>query len=128
MDRLSRRIRRRRVRCALSWSDSAPPRKEPRHARPKDPVLLAAAVRAALSGGASTINVTDAGFILFDELAACITRLRGDVPELAGAIPSFHGHDDLGVATANAIAAVASGARQIEVAGPSSSTLDARRG
>jgi 2-isopropylmalate synthase len=81
-----------------------------------DPVVLAAAVRAALSGGASTINVTDAGFILFDELTLCLSRLRRDVPELAGAILSFHGHDDLGVATANAIAAVSSGARQLEVA------------
>ncbi len=46
----------------------------------------------------------------------CLSRLRRDVPELEGAVLSFHGHDDLGIATANAIAAVSSGARQLEVA------------
>ena len=50
------------------------------------------------------------------ELTLCLSRLRRDVPELEGAVLSFHGHDDLGIATANAIAAVSSGARQLEVA------------
>jgi 2-isopropylmalate synthase len=38
------------------------------------------------------------------------------VPELEEAVVSFHGQDDLGLATANALAAVAAGARQVEVA------------
>jgi hypothetical protein len=38
------------------------------------------------------------------------------VPELAEGRVSFHGQDDLGLATANSIAAVAAGARQVEVA------------
>jgi 2-isopropylmalate synthase len=44
--------------------------------------------------------------------------LRREVPELAsvnGAILSFHGQNDLGMATANAIAAIRGGARQVEL-------------
>jgi 2-isopropylmalate synthase len=81
-----------------------------------DSDLLADALRAALSSGARTFNVTDAGFILPDELASCFARLRGELSDFEGAILSFHGHDDLGVATANSITAVRSGARQLEVA------------
>jgi 2-isopropylmalate synthase len=81
-----------------------------------DPLELAAVVRAALSAGARTINVTDGGFILPDELVKLMTGLLRDVPELERAALSFHGHDDLGVAVANAIAAVRAGARQVEVA------------
>ena len=82
-----------------------------------DPEFLAEVVRAALSAGATTINIPDTvGFILPDELAARIVRLRRDVPELEDAIISFHGQDDLGMATANAMAAVRAGARQVELA------------
>jgi 2-isopropylmalate synthase len=79
-----------------------------------DPRFLAEIVRGALSAGAATVNLPDVGFILPDDLAACIVRLRRDVPEVEGAAISFHGHDDLGLATANAIAAVRAGARQVE--------------
>ncbi len=61
-------------------------------------------------------NIPDVGFILPDELALRIAQLYRDVPELEEAVLSFHGHDDLGVATANGIAAVRGGARQLEVA------------
>jgi len=81
-----------------------------------DPMFLAEVVRGALSAGATTVNIPDAGFILPDELALRIAQLRRDVPELEGGVLSFHGHDDLGLATANAIAAVRAGARQVEVA------------
>jgi 2-isopropylmalate synthase len=81
-----------------------------------DPAFLAELVRGALLGGATTINLPDPGFILPDQLALRIARLLRDVPELESVVLSFHGHDDLGLATANAIAAVRAGARQIEVA------------
>ena len=42
--------------------------------------------------------------------------VRERCPELCDAVLSFHGQDDLGLATANALAAIAGGARQIEVA------------
>jgi 2-isopropylmalate synthase len=38
------------------------------------------------------------------------------VPELAGVVASFHGQDDLGMATANSLAAISAGARQVELA------------
>jgi 2-isopropylmalate synthase len=79
-----------------------------------DPKFLAAIVRAAIAAGATTVNLPDVGFILPDDLGALFTRLRRDVPEVEGVALSFHGHDDLGLATANAIAAVRAGARQIE--------------
>jgi 2-isopropylmalate synthase len=89
----------------------------PMDATRADPDFLAEVVRAALSSGATTINIPDTvGFILPDELAARIAKLRRDVPELEGAVISFHGQDDLGMATANALAAVRAGARQVELA------------
>jgi 2-isopropylmalate synthase len=89
----------------------------PMDATRADPEFLADIVRAALASGATTINITDTvGVTLPDELAARIVRLRRDVPELLQATLSFHGHDDLGLATANALAAIRAGARQVEVA------------
>jgi 2-isopropylmalate synthase len=89
----------------------------PMDATRADPEFLAEVVRAALSAGATTINIPDTvGFTLPDELAARIARLRHDVPELEDAVISFHGQDDLGMATANAMAAVRAGARQVELA------------
>jgi 2-isopropylmalate synthase len=79
-----------------------------------DPGFLAEIVRRTIAAGAATINLPDVGFVLPDDLGASIARLYRDVPELEGAVLSFHGHDDLGLATANAIAAVRAGARQIE--------------
>jgi len=73
-------------------------------------------VRAALAGGATTIDVADtAGCARPDEVASVLAALRADVPELAAAVLAFRGRDDLGMATANALAAVAAGARQVEV-------------
>ena len=89
----------------------------PMDATRADPEFLAEVVRAALSAGATTINIPDTvGFILPDQLAARITKLRRDVPELEDAVVSFHGQDDLGLATANALSAVRAGARQVELA------------
>jgi 2-isopropylmalate synthase len=79
-----------------------------------DPTFLAEVVRCAIAAGATTVNLPDVGFILPDDLAACFARLRRDVPETEGVVLSFHGHDDLGLATANAVAAIRAGARQIE--------------
>lgn len=78
--------------------------------------FVAEVVRAALGAGATTINVPDTvGWILPGQLAERITALRRAVPEIEAAVISFHGHDDLGLATANALAAVGAGVRQLEV-------------
>jgi 2-isopropylmalate synthase len=69
--------------------------------------------KAAVDAGATTINIPDTvGFMVPHEYADLI----GKVVEAVGdrAIVSVHTHDDLGLATANALAAVGAGARQIE--------------
>jgi 2-isopropylmalate synthase len=89
----------------------------PMDATRADLKFVADIVRAALAAGARTINVPDTvGYILPHRVQSLIEELYVGVPELAGAVLSFHGQDDLGLATANALAAVAAGARQVELA------------
>jgi len=79
--------------------------------------FLVAVVRAALAAGATTINIPDTvGCALPDQVAEIFRSLRARVPELEDAVLSFHGQDDLGLATANALAAISAGARQVELA------------
>jgi 2-isopropylmalate synthase len=79
--------------------------------------FVAEVVSVALDAGATTINIPDTvGWILPDRLAALLRGLRERVPQLAEAVLSFHGQDDLGLATANCLAAVGAGARQVELA------------
>jgi 2-isopropylmalate synthase len=79
--------------------------------------FLVDVVRAALAAGARTINLPDTvGYALPDQVTSLVRELRARVPELEEAVISFHGQDDLGFATANALAAVAAGARQVELA------------
>jgi 2-isopropylmalate synthase len=74
-------------------------------------------VGAALRGGARTINLADTlGRALPEEVGRRVAELVVRFPELHRARVSFHGHDDLGLATANTLAAVRAGARQVEVA------------
>jgi len=79
--------------------------------------FVAEVVQVALDAGATTINIPDTvGWILPDRLAALLRGLRQRVPQLEEAVLSFHGQDDLGLATANCLAAVGAGARQVELA------------
>ena len=69
--------------------------------------------KATVDAGATTINIPDTvGFMVPDEYAKMIAAIVEEVGDRA--IVSVHTHDDLGMATANAIAAVQAGARQIE--------------
>jgi len=89
----------------------------PMDATRADPGFVAELVRAALHAGATTVNVPDTvGWILPGGLGDLLRDLRARVPELKDAVLSFHGQDDLGLATANSLAAVEAGARQVEVA------------
>ncbi len=79
--------------------------------------LIARLVRAAIGAGATTINLPDTvGCARPDQVAAMFHDARARVPELADVVASFHGQDDLGMATANSLAAIAAGARQVELA------------
>jgi 2-isopropylmalate synthase len=89
----------------------------PMDATRADPDFLCELVRVAWDAGARTISLPDTvGYVLPSVLGDLVRSLIARVPELAEGRVSFHGHDDLGLATANSIAAVAAGARQLEVA------------
>ena len=81
------------------------------------PELIARLVRVAIAAGATTINLPDTvGCARPDQVAAMFRELQARVPEASGVVLSFHGQDDLGMATANSLAAISAGARQVEVA------------
>ncbi|MFN8591397.1 MAG: 2-isopropylmalate synthase [Thermomicrobiales bacterium] len=70
----------------------------------------------AIEAGATTLNVPDTvGYTTPVEYAALMRHLKAHVPGIENAVISVHCHDDLGMATANTLAAVAAGARQVEV-------------
>ena len=69
----------------------------------------------AIAAGATTINIPDTvGYTAPEESATLIRRLIAEVDGAAEVVFATHCHNDLGMATANALAAVAGGARQIE--------------
>ena len=77
--------------------------------------FLCRCVEAAIAAGAKTINVPDTvGYAVPDEYAALIAMLFNRVPNIDKAIISVHCHNDLGLAVANSLAAVVTGARQVE--------------
>ncbi len=77
--------------------------------------FLAKAVEAAIAAGASTINIPDTvGYAVPEEYADLIRFLIRTVPNAEKAVFSVHCHNDLGLAVANSLAAVAAGARQVE--------------
>jgi len=82
-----------------------------------EPELIARLVRAAIESGATTINLPDTvGCARPEQVAAMFGELYARVPRLRGVVASFHGQDDLGLSTANSLAAIAAGARQVELA------------
>ena len=77
---------------------------------------LARAVEVAIAAGATTINLPDTvGYGTPDDIAAMFSAMIANVPNADKAIFSFHGQNDLGLATANTLAAIKAGARQAEV-------------
>ncbi|MDC1334640.1 2-isopropylmalate synthase [Planktomarina temperata] len=76
---------------------------------------LCRTIEIAIKAGASTINIPDTvGYTAPRESAELIGRLIKDVPGATEVIFATHCHNDLGMATANSLAAVDAGARQIE--------------
>ena len=70
---------------------------------------------AVINAGARTINLPDTvGYSDPSEYASMIKRLMNTVPNADKAIFSVHCHNDLGLAVANSLAAIQSGARQVE--------------
>ncbi|MGJ1264851.1 2-isopropylmalate synthase [Sphingobacterium spiritivorum] len=76
---------------------------------------LAKMVEAVIAAGATVVNIPDTnGYCLPDQYGAKIKFLTENVKNIDQAIISAHCHNDLGLATANSIAAVQNGARQVE--------------
>lgn len=76
---------------------------------------LARVCEIAIKAGATTINIPDTvGYTAPRESADIIRMLLERVPGMDEIIIATHCHNDLGMATANALAAVEAGARQIE--------------
>ena len=80
-----------------------------------DPEYLYRVIEAVIKAGATVINVPDTtGYMSPDEYGALFAGILNHVPGSENIILSAHCHNDLGMATANALAAVKAGARQIE--------------
>ncbi len=76
---------------------------------------LARVVETVIAAGATVVNIPDTtGYCLPDQYGEKIAYLMNNVPNIDKAILSVHCHNDLGLATANSIAGVRAGARQIE--------------
>ncbi|WP_298615085.1 2-isopropylmalate synthase [uncultured Odoribacter sp.] len=77
---------------------------------------LGRVVEAVIQAGATVVNIPDTtGYCLPNEYGAKIAYLKNHVPNIDKAIISTHCHNDLGMATANTLAAIQNGARQVEV-------------
>jgi 2-isopropylmalate synthase len=80
-----------------------------------DPEYLVQVFSTAAEAGATTLNVPDTvGYTTPGEYSSLISLLRERVPGSDDLVFSVHCHNDLGLAVANSLAAVAAGARQIE--------------
>lgn len=80
-----------------------------------DNEYLARVVEAVIAAGATTVNIPDTtGYCLPHQYGEKIAYLVNNVPNIDKAVISCHCHNDLGLATANSIAGIINGARQIE--------------
>ena len=76
---------------------------------------LARVIEAVIKAGATVVNIPDTtGYCLPHQYGEKIAYLVNNVPNIDKAIISCHCHNDLGLATANSIAGVIAGARQVE--------------
>jgi 2-isopropylmalate synthase len=88
----------------------------PEDAGRSDPEFLYIVLEQAIKAGATTLNIPDTvGYTTPDEYGALIAGIVKNVPGIENCIVSVHCHDDLGLATANALAGIQAGARQAEV-------------
>jgi 2-isopropylmalate synthase len=80
-----------------------------------DPAFVARVCRAAIAAGATVVNLPDTvGYMLPAQYASFLAEVRSLCPELREVTLSVHCHNDLGLAVANSLAAVAAGAQQVE--------------
>jgi 2-isopropylmalate synthase len=88
----------------------------PEDAGRSDPEFLYVVLAEAIKAGATTLNIPDTvGYTTPDEYGKLIAGIVQNVPGIENVIFSTHCHDDLGLATANTLAGIRNGARQVEV-------------
>jgi 2-isopropylmalate synthase len=88
----------------------------PEDAGRSDPEFLYLVLGEAIKAGATTLNIPDTvGYTTPDEFGKLIADIIANTPGIEDVIVSVHTHDDLGLATANALAGIQAGARQAEV-------------
>jgi 2-isopropylmalate synthase len=87
----------------------------PEDATRTDPDFLCRVLDAVVEAGATTLNIPDTvGYTVPTEFAELIGMIRRCVRNIEKVTISAHCHNDLGMAVANALAAVSAGARQVE--------------
>ncbi len=102
------------VRHAKSYTDNVEFSAEDGSRSDRD--FLCQVYEAAIAAGATTINLPDTvGYAVPDEFADMVRYIRENTPNIDQAVFSVHCHNDLGLATANTLAAIRAGARQAEV-------------
>lgn len=81
-----------------------------------DPDFLCRVFEAVIEAGAKTVNLPDTvGYAIPHEFGELVAYIRKNTPNINKAVLSVHCHNDLGLATANTLAAIENGARQAEV-------------
>ena len=87
----------------------------PEDAGRADPEYLYETLEAVIDAGATVVNIPDTtGYTLPHEFGGLIASIRSNVRNIDQALISVHCHNDLGLSTANSVAAVLNGARRVE--------------
>jgi len=87
----------------------------PEDATRTDPEFLCRLLEAVVEAGATTLNIPDTvGYSMPEEFEGLIRKIRRQVRGIENLTISVHCHNDLGLAVANTMAALAAGARQVE--------------
>jgi 2-isopropylmalate synthase len=88
----------------------------PEDAGRSEPEFLYLVIGEAIKAGATTINIPDTvGYTTPEEYGSLIAGIMQKTPGIENVVVSVHCHDDLGMATANTLAGIRAGARQVEV-------------
>ena len=101
------------VRHARTYTDDV--EFSPEDATRSDYDFLCQVIEAVIDAGATTVNIPDTvGYSIPSEFGELIRLIRSRVPNIDRAVISVHCHNDLGLATANSLAALVEGAGQVE--------------
>jgi len=88
----------------------------PEDAGRTEPEFLYEVLAVAIEAGATTLNIPDTvGYTIPEEFGALIAGIVKNTKGIENVVVSVHCHNDLGLATANALAGIRAGARQAEV-------------